>query len=59
MQWLARLALIAATGSAGLVLAATPGPKLVLPFIEDDAPRALAEARARSAPLFVEYWAPW
>jgi len=30
-----------------------------LPFIEDDYPRALAEARARKVPLFVDAWAPW
>lgn len=31
----------------------------VLPFIEDDYARALAEARARKVPLFIEAWAPW
>lgn len=31
----------------------------VLPFISDDYARALAEARARRVPLFVEAWAPW
>ncbi len=31
----------------------------VLPFIRDDYPRALAEARARKLPLFIESWAPW
>lgn len=30
-----------------------------LTFIEDDYPRALAEARSRKVPLFVEAWAPW
>lgn len=35
---------------------AAPAP---LPFIEDDYPRALAEARARKLPLFVDVWAPW
>lgn len=30
-----------------------------LPFIDDDYPRALAEARQRQLPLFVETWAPW
>ena len=30
-----------------------------LPFIEDDYGRALAEARARDVPIFVEAWAPW
>ncbi len=31
----------------------------VLPFIADDYPRALAEARAKKLPIFVEAWAPW
>lgn len=31
----------------------------VLAFIEDDYARALAEARARQVPLFIESWAPW
>ena len=31
----------------------------VLPFIEDDYGKALAEARARQIPLFIEAWAPW
>jgi hypothetical protein len=30
-----------------------------LPFVEDDYGRALAEARARKLPLFIESWAPW
>ncbi len=42
-------------------LAASPAPagKPALPFIEDDYPRALAEARAKKLPIFVEAWAPW
>jgi thioredoxin-like negative regulator of GroEL len=28
-------------------------------FIEDDYPRALAEAKAKKLPLFVDAWAPW
>ena len=31
----------------------------ILPFIEDDYGRAVAEAKARKVPLFVEAWAPW
>lgn len=31
----------------------------MLPFIHDDYPKALAEARRRSKPLFVDAWAPW
>lgn len=30
-----------------------------LSFHEDDATRALAEARRRGLPVFVEIWAPW
>jgi hypothetical protein len=38
---------------------ATAGSQIVLPFIQDDYTRALAEARARKLPLFVDAWAPW
>lgn len=31
----------------------------VLPFIHDDYPRALAEARKQKKPIFVDSWAPW
>lgn len=37
--------------------AAPAGP--VLPWVSDDYPGALAEARERDLPLFVESWAPW
>jgi hypothetical protein len=30
-----------------------------LPFVSDDYPRALADARARHLPLVVDVWAPW
>ena len=41
--------------------AANPGHAAgqVLPWIEDDHTRAVAEAKARRLPLFVESWAPW
>jgi hypothetical protein len=38
---------------------AIAGSRMVLPFIQDDYARALAEARARKLPLFIEAWAPW
>ena len=38
---------------------AVPGPKSALPFIADDYPSALAQARAKKLPIFVEAWAPW
>jgi hypothetical protein len=47
----------------GLVLLAGAAPASastgVLPFIEDDYTKALAEARSRQVPLFIEAWAPW
>ncbi len=46
-----------------LGLAAAPSPVVevekALPFIADDYPKALAEARAQRLPLFIEAWAPW
>ena len=33
-------------------------PRSVLPF-QDDYAKAVAEARARKVPLFIEAWAPW
>ena len=57
-----RAAALAPLVLAALVGASTPAkdsPKPVLPFIEDDYPRALAEARAKKLPIFVEAWAPW
>lgn len=49
---------------AVVACAATPTPVAApaparLTFIEDDYPRALAEARASQRPLFVDAWAPW
>jgi len=38
---------------------ATTAARMVLPFIEDDYPRAVAQAKARKVPIFVESWAPW
>jgi hypothetical protein len=31
----------------------------VLPFIHDDYAQALAQAKAKKLPIFVEAWAPW
>ena len=39
--------------------APAPAAGPVLPFQADDYGAALAEARARDLPLFVESWAPW
>ena len=39
--------------------AAAASARPVLPFVADDYARAVAEARARKVPLFIESWAPW
>lgn len=31
----------------------------VLPFVEDDYAKAVASAKTKHLPLFVEAWAPW
>ncbi len=47
--------LLLAAGLAAPALAAAAGPG----WIADDWPRALAEAKARKVPIFVDAWAPW
>ena len=43
-----------------LTLVAAPAfAKEVLPFIENDYGKAIARAKARNVPLFVDAWAPW
>lgn len=39
--------------------ASAPTDRRVLPFIADDYTKAVAEARARKVPIFIESWAPW
>jgi hypothetical protein len=46
------LGLVAASGASVEV-------EKTLPFVADDYPKALAEARAQKLPLFIEAWAPW
>lgn len=53
------LALLAAVPAHPALAAATAGRSSVLPWIVNDYPKALAEARARKVPLFIEAWAPW
>jgi len=49
-----------ALGAASMLAGAAPvETRSVLPFIADDYPSALAQARARKLPIFVEAWAPW
>jgi hypothetical protein len=48
------------TGAQPDAKAAVAGaPTSALHFIQDDAPAALAEAKRRGVPVFVEAWAPW
>jgi tetratricopeptide (TPR) repeat protein len=49
----------ASSSSVAQAVSAAPGRHGALPFIEDDADRALAEARRRNVPVFVDAWAPW
>jgi hypothetical protein len=50
------IGLLCAMGATRPTAAAS---KEVLPFIADDYTRAVAEARARKVPIFIESWAPW
>ncbi len=52
------LGLLLAAGPAG-ALPASAARKAALPWIQDDYPRAVALAKARKLPIFVENWAPW
>jgi hypothetical protein len=56
MKLTRRLAPLALTGGLALAQAA---PAAVLPWVEDDYPKALVQARAKNVPIFVEAWAPW
>jgi hypothetical protein len=43
-----------------LLLTAVPAvAKEVLPFIDNDYSKALAEAKRKHVPMFVDAWAPW
>ena len=53
-----RLALFALTLAAAVAPAPATAGK-ALPFVSDDYSSALAQARERQLPLFVEAWAPW
>jgi hypothetical protein len=44
---------------AASLAAPAPARPQVLPWIEDDYPKALAQARAKNLPIFVDNWAPW
>ena len=42
-----------------VVVRPADGAAEVLPFLHDDYPRALAEAKRTKRPIFVDAWAPW
>ena len=42
-----------------MLIALALAASAALPFIEDDYPRALAQARAEHKPLFIDFWATW
>jgi len=44
---------------AFLLLALPMAAKEAVPFIDDDYTKAVARAKARNVPIFVEAWAPW
>lgn len=50
---------LAAALLAARLVAAPAEPKPALPFIENDYPAALAQARAKKLPIFADAWAPW
>lgn len=50
-------ALLAVSGAASGK--AVPAGGQALPFVDNDYPKALSEARAKKLPLFIEAWAPW
>ncbi len=44
---------------SALALAPLARAKEVLPFIQNDYTKALAQAKNTNRPIFVEAWAPW
>ena len=44
---------------SALALAPMAQAREVLPFIQDDYTKALAQAKSSHKPIFVEAWAPW
>jgi hypothetical protein len=51
--------LLLALASTTFLGAGSIEPRPAVAFIADDYPGALAEARAKKLPIFVEAWAPW
>ena len=42
-----------------LLIAPLARAKEVLPFIENDYTKAVAQAKAKNVPIFADAWAPW
>lgn len=59
--WIAALLLGASVLGSGCSTSGSgiTSSSAVLQFIEDDYATALAQARERNVPLFIEAWAPW
>ncbi len=53
-----RAAALALFGGLAFASAVPAAPREVLPWVEDF-PKAVAQARAKNVPIFVEAWAPW
>ena len=53
------LAALSFAVTAPVVAARAVARPPILPFIEDDAPKAQGLARSKKLPVFVEAWAPW
>ena len=51
--------LLAAVLVGPLAAGAATAPSAPLPWIEDDYSKAVAEAKSRHVPIFLEAWAPW
>jgi len=54
-----RQLLLALAAAAAFLGVGSAEPRPAVPFIADDYPGALAQARAKKLPIFVEAWAPW
>jgi hypothetical protein len=59
MKRLSGRPLLLALAAATVLGAGSAEPRPAVPFIADDYPGALAQARAKKLPIFVEAWAPW
>ncbi len=53
------LGVLAASSAAAATRPARAASRGPLPWIADDYPKAVALAKARHLPIFVENWAPW